>query len=130
MILLLDTSTGECRLTLVERTSGEQHSYKWQADRTLASGLLKFMTDKLAIHNVSLQDLAGLGVFAGPGSFTGLRIGMTLLNALAADRHIPIVTAKGEGWQTEALRRLENGEDEKIALPFYGREANITTPKK
>lgn len=129
MILLLDTSTGECRLTIVDNDD-VRHEYMWLANRELASGLLKFLTEKLALHNTKLQELSGLGVFAGPGSFTGLRIGMTLLNALAADRAIPIVAAREEGWKEEVLRRLTSGEDDRIALPFYGRDANITTPKK
>ncbi|MDB5178023.1 MAG: HAD-superfamily hydrolase, subfamily variant 3, partial [Candidatus Saccharibacteria bacterium] len=43
---------------------------------------------------------------------------------------IPIVMAKGEQWQGTALSRLQAGENDQLALPFYGGEANITKPRK
>lgn len=130
MIVLLDTSTPECRLTLADQTGDARHEYTWQANRDLADGLLQFLVEKLAEHGAQIGGIYGIGVFAGPGSFTGLRIGMTVLNTIAVDCHVPIVTAKGEDWQHVALERLKKGDNDKIALPFYGREANITQPKK
>jgi hypothetical protein len=35
-----------------------------------------------------------------------------------------------EDWLQAGIARLSNGEDEKIAMPFYGADANITLPKK
>ncbi|MCA9341185.1 hypothetical protein KC952_01505 [Candidatus Saccharibacteria bacterium] len=129
MILLLDTSTGECRLTLINHTN-EQFDYVWQADRELSNGLLKFIVDKLKIHNKTVYEVTGIGVFAGPGSFTGLRIGMTILNTLASDQDIPIVSGRGDNWADTVLKRLLAGENDHLALPFYGSEPNITKPKK
>lgn len=130
MIILLDTSTGLCRLTVHVDNPTHDYTYTWQADRQLADGLLEFLVETLLKHNITLTQLAGIGVFAGPGSFTGLRIGMTVLNALAADHHIPIVCTRGDNWQSIAIQRLHAGEDEQVALPFYGNDANITTPRK
>jgi len=128
MILLLDTSTGLCKVTLVDGDHTYQH--EWQADRQLAKGLLGFLRDSLSQHQEEWSSLTGLGVFKGPGSFTGLRIGITVLNTIATDRHIPIVGCTELSWQKNAIGRLEAGENDQIVLPFYGREANITTPKK
>jgi len=128
MILLLDTSTSLCRLTLVD---GEQRfDHEWQADRQLAKNLLGWLNDRLTEHDKSLRDIAGIGAYQGPGSFTGLRIGLTVLNTLADGLSIPIVGTMGEAWQNQALERLQRGENDRIALPFYGNEANITTPRK
>lgn len=128
MILLLDTSTSECRLTFAE---GEvRHDYKWDAQRELAHGLLRYIVETLAQHDAEISDLEGLGVFRGPGSFTGLRIGITTLNTIASSEQIPIVGIVGEDWKSEALLRLSAGENDKIVLPEYGREARITTPRK
>lgn len=128
MILLLDTSTGECRLTLVD--GDKWHEYTWQADRTLARDLLAYLRDRLAEHNQTLEDVRGIGVMQGPGSFTGLRIGMTVLNTLANDQQIPIVGVTGESWREEAIGRLSAGENDQLVMPEYGSEANITTPRK
>lgn len=127
MILLLDTSTPVCRLTVVD---GERKVYEWQADRELAKGLLEYIHSTLEKHGSTWSNLSGLGVMKGPGSFTGLRIGMSVFNTLADSLHIPIVGETGDGWQDAALARLAAGEDEKVLLPEYGRPANITTPRK
>ena len=128
MILLLDTSTPECKLTLVDGKESYEHA--WQADRQLAKGLLAYLHDQLESRGKTFQDIHGIGVFAGPGSFTGLRIGLTVLNTLAASENIPIVGGKGEDWKQAVLARLEAGEDDRIVLPFYGSDAHITAPRK
>ena len=128
MILLLDTSTGFCKLSL---SDGEwSYEDEWQADRTLADKLLGYLEDQLRKNDKSWDNISGIGVFQGPGSFTGLRIGMTVLNTLADAKKIPIVGSTGDNWQDQAIKRLKNGENDQIVLPFYGREANITTPRK
>lgn len=128
MIVLLDTSTPECRLTLME--NGETHIYTWLAERGLAKGLLEFLLDKLALHDARFQQVEGFGVLRGPGSFTGLRIGITMLNTIADSEGIPIVGTKGDSWQSEAIARLKAGENDQIVLPEYGRDARITKPRK
>ncbi len=127
MIVLLDTSTGLCRLTLVDDA---RHDYEWQADRTLARDVLAYLRDRLAEHDATFADITGVGVMQGPGSFTGLRIGLTVMNTIASDRQIPIVGVVGENWRDEALQRLESGENDQLVMPEYGGEANITKPRK
>jgi len=129
MILLLDTSTAECRLSLYEGTTLLLANV-WQADRELAEGLLGYILQNAAEQNKTLDDISGIGLMQGPGSFTGLRIGASICNAIAADRSIPIVGTTGEDWQAQALTRLNNGENDQIVLPDYGRPARITQPRK
>ena len=128
MILLLDTSTPECHLTFIE---GDWHyEAKWQADRELAKGLLAYIQSQLESQKKTWQDLTGLGVFKGPGSFTGLRIGITVLNTVSYAQSIPIVGEVGEDWKEKAAQRLLNNESDQVVLPEYGGEANITQPRK
>jgi tRNA threonylcarbamoyladenosine biosynthesis protein TsaB len=128
MKLLLDTSTPVCHLTLVD-TEG-RYEYEWQADRTLADGLLGYVVDRLKEHQADLKTLTGIAVMKGPGSFTGLRIGLTVMNTLADALHIPIIGETGTNWHEAALKRLDNGEDDRLVMPEYGSAANITTPRK
>lgn len=128
MILLLDTSAPICRLVLIGE--GLRHDAEWEANRELAKGLLGYLEAELAKVDKAVEDITGIGVFRGPGSFTGLRIGLTILNTLADTLSIPIVGATGDEWQANALARLENGENERVILPFYGSEAHITSPRK
>lgn len=128
MIILLDTSTPTCRLTLVR--DGQSTTYEWQADRTLARHLLAFLRDKLAEQDAKIQDISAIGVMKGPGSFTGLRIGISVANTLADSLGVPIVGETGEAWQQQALTRLKAGDSDQIVLPEYGSEARITQPRK
>jgi tRNA threonylcarbamoyladenosine biosynthesis protein TsaB len=128
MILLIDTSTPICRLTLV--IGSEQFDYEWEAGRTLAKGILGFIDEKLKMHEASWESLTGLGVFKGPGSFTGLRIGITVMNTLAQSLEIPIVGEVGEAWKHQAIARVNAGNNDQIVVPEYGGEAHITSPKK
>lgn len=128
MILLLDTSTGLCKLTLVD--GHERFTDEWQADRTLAKSLLGYLQSQLQVRGATFADITGIGTYQGPGSFTGLRIGITVLNTIADSQQVPIVGAQGDEWQQQAISRLQAGENDKIVLPFYGSEAHITTPRK
>ena len=90
MIILLDTSTSTCFLTIV---NGEnRQDFEWEAGRTLARNLLKFLEEKTG----DLHLISGIGVMKGPGSFTGLRIGLTVVNTLADSLNIPIVGVMGD----------------------------------
>lgn len=124
MIILLDTSTATCFLTVIDGDS--RRSYEWEAGRTLARGLLGFLQEKTG----DLRKITGIGVMKGPGSFTGLRIGLTVANTLADSLSVPIVGVSGDNWQDVALEKLQSGENEKIILPTYGSEAHITRQKK
>lgn len=128
MLVLLDTSTPTCRLTLVE--SGLTYDSRWEAGRELAKGLLGYIKQQLETRHKTWDDISAIGVFQGPGSFTGLRIGMSVLNTIARDKKIPIVAETGDDWRVKVIQRLEAGENDTIALPFYGAEANITKPRK
>ena len=124
MIILLDTSTATCRLTTVDGESS--NNFDWEAGRTLARGLLAFIQEKVG----DVKNISGIGIMRGPGSFTGLRIGMAVANTLADGLGVPIVGETGDFWRESALGRLSSGEDDQVILPFYGGDAHITKPKK
>ena len=124
MIILLDTSTVICHLTTVDGESS--NNFDWEAGRTLARGLLAFIQEKVG----DVKNISGIGIMRGPGSFTGLRIGMAVANTLADGLGVPIVGETGDSWRESALDRLSSGEDDQVILPFYGGDAHITKPKK
>ena len=120
---------------------------RWQADRQLAETIhteIKKILDpdkKLLdessnfngaglLRKLKLSDLEGIVVYKGPGSFTGLRIGMSMANALAYSLKIPIVAKSGKNWLDSGIKSLLAGNDDRIALPEYDRPANTTKPRK
>jgi tRNA threonylcarbamoyladenosine biosynthesis protein TsaB len=130
MILVLRTETKSAYVGLFNGDA-EVGKYEWLADRQLAKDLLRVIRDELKKASISWDDLAGIVVFKGPGSFTGLRIGITVANTLAYSLDIPVVGTNGDDeWLRIGLDRLEKKENDRIVLPFYGAEAHITAPRK
>lgn len=125
---MINTSTPICRITLMDGDFRQDN--EWQADRGLAKGLLGYLNNILKSNDKTWNDISAIGVFEGPGSFTGLRIGITVANTIADAQNIAIVGGRGDDWQNEILSKLKEGKNEKIVLPFYGSEANITVSKK
>lgn len=128
MIVLWNSADMTVRLTLVN--GDNRADYEWTAERNLARDMLAYLRDRLVERDASFRDITGIGVFRGPGSFTGLRIGITVLNTIAHEQNIPIVGAAGSDWQADCLVRLESGANDKIVLPEYGAPARITKPRK
>jgi tRNA threonylcarbamoyladenosine biosynthesis protein TsaB len=57
-----------------------------------AASLVQAIADLLALAGVTVRDLAGIVVVAGPGSFTGIRIGLAAVKGLAEVAGLPVVT--------------------------------------
>lgn len=128
MILLWNSADMEVELTFVD--DGHREEIRWRADRNLARDMLAFLRDECTRRGITMADVQGIGVFRGPGSFTGLRIGLTVLTTWARAERIPIVGGIGEKWQRVCLERLARGEDDGIVLPEYGAPARVTKPRK
>lgn len=128
MILLINTSTSICKLSFIQ--DNWRYDDDWRSDRELAKSLLSYIDKKMTENGKSWPDITAIGVFEGPGSFTGLRIGLTVMNTIADAQNIPIVGARGDNWQDVVLSKLGAGQNENVVLPFYGSEANITIPRK
>ena len=129
IILTIRTDKPEAEIGLFE--GREKLAYReWQAHRQLAETINKKIESLLKSHKKTWVDIEGIVCFKGPGSFTGLRIGMTVMNTLADSLELPIVGTTGEDWREVALTRLENGEDDRLVMPEYGGTANITKPRK
>src|SRR5271154_2790649 len=61
------------------------------AGRTYSATLVAAVADLLSSFSVSLADLGGIVVVHGPGSFTGVRVGLSAVKGLAESAHIPVV---------------------------------------
>lgn len=130
MILGLRTDKPEAELFLIE---GEKivDSLSWLAHRELSDTLLHKIEALVSSNAITPSDLRAVIAYQGPGSFTGLRIGLSVANALAYALNIPVIAAKGESWQSEALKKLRGHNIFKEGVvPHYGSEAHITAPRK
>ncbi|MBP1752490.1 MAG: peptidase glycoprotease, partial [Geobacteraceae bacterium] len=74
-LLTIDTSTTTCSVALTDgsRIIGE---YLLDTDRTLSGQLLSAADSILRDAGLAIQCVDGIGIALGPGSFTGLRVGV------------------------------------------------------
>jgi tRNA threonylcarbamoyladenosine biosynthesis protein TsaB len=129
LILTIRTDKPEAEIGLYD--DQKQLAYEtWYAHRELSITIHQKIEEVLASQGKKLSDLQGIVGFAGPGSFTGLRIGLTVANTLAYAEHIPIVAEKDNDWIEKGVTRLASGGYDKLALPEYGAAARITIQKK
>ena len=139
MIFVLDTST--------ENTFMGLWDDKWLSENKFVGGrelnaILFTELDKTFVHsaeyeNVSeaMKQVTGIIVASGPGSFTGLRIGLSVANTLAYSLDVPIVGIENEtdpekllqkGFSVLESRGASFGE---VVVPHYGAEPHITIQK-
>jgi tRNA threonylcarbamoyladenosine biosynthesis protein TsaB len=129
MILAIKTDNPLAEIYLVkDKTTVD--SLIWQADRKLSDDIFIKIEELLNRNSITWNAIDGLVVYKGPGSFTGLRIGITVFNTLAYSLPSPIVGTAGERWLTDGIDLLGNKENHKIITPEYGADPNITKPKK
>ena len=90
MLLAVDTSTAQVGLALYDgaQVIGE---YAWRSSQRHTVELAPAIAELLARCGLSMNDVQTLGVALGPGSFTSLRVGLSLVKGLSLSRHIPLI---------------------------------------
>jgi tRNA threonylcarbamoyladenosine biosynthesis protein TsaB len=90
LLLAIDTATRFAGLALYDGETVRSESY-WYSHNNHSVELMPELVRMLDRQGLSAQDLAVIGVAIGPGSFTGLRIGLSVAKGLAQARDIPIL---------------------------------------
>lgn len=129
LIITLRTDRPDAEIGLYD--DDKQLAYlSWQAHRKLAETLHFKIKQILDDQKKSFSDLEGIVIYKGPGSFTGLRIGFSVANALADSLQIPIDSQTNDNWIEAAIANLKVGKNEMLTLPDYGADPRVTTAKK
>jgi tRNA threonylcarbamoyladenosine biosynthesis protein TsaB len=90
MLLAVDTSTAQVGLALHD---GSQiiSEYAWRSSQRHTVELAPAIFELLKRCGLTMDDIRALGVALGPGSFTSLRVGLSLAKGLALSRHLPLI---------------------------------------
>lgn len=90
MLLAVDTSTAQVGLALYDgaQVMGE---YAWRSSQRHTVELAPAVAELLARCGLTMDDIHVLGVALGPGSFTSLRVGLSLVKGLALACHLPLI---------------------------------------
>lgn len=89
-LLGIETATAVCGVALLR--NGALAAERWVDERYAhAERLFGFLDEVLDESGVRLRDLHGIAVSIGPGSFTGLRIGLSVVKGLHVAAGIPVV---------------------------------------
>lgn len=104
--------------------------HTWPADRQLAETIHTELKMMLKAQDRVINDVEGIVAYTGPGSFTGLRIGLSVANALAVSLPATIVGETGDDWLSAGSQKLQNGINQRQVIPEYGSLPHITAPRK
>jgi len=89
LFLCLDTSTPTARVAILDGEGGVRHAAEATAER-LSSHVLPLCAEALRAVSIAPADLAGIACGGGPGSFTGLRVGLSTVKGLALPTGVPL----------------------------------------
>lgn len=90
MLLAIDTATRLASIALYHR-DGIVAEMAWRSRENHTVELMAQIVHLLDLCRLTKNDLRAIGVALGPGSFTGLRVGMSVAKGLAFGLHIPIL---------------------------------------
>ena len=90
MILCIETATNVCSVALIDR-DGVIGIKESSIDKSHASLLSVFIEELLSEQKIKAQSLDAVAVSMGPGSYTGLRIGVSTAKGICFGAGLPLI---------------------------------------
>ena len=111
-ILAMDTSSKVCSVAIIDdgKVIKELHN---ESELEHSQTLMPMIDEILRQAGITLNDINLLACGVGPGSFTGIRVGIATVKAMADSKNIPIVGVNSLEAQTYALK-MSRQDDENI----------------
>jgi len=130
-VLAIDVSVSGCSVAILDTETSFSCQKRLETDRGQAEFLIPMIEDIAEDANLSLQDITVIAVTRGPGSFTGVRIGLATAKTLGLALNIPVfgfstldVIAYAHPHNQQMLFLIDTKRDD-----FYGQIGVGTTPK-
>ncbi len=114
IILAVETSSPVCGVSLCS-PGGETDREVLIHPRVHAEKLAVICKELLDRNALKVRDLDGIAVSSGPGSFTGLRIGMSFAKGLAYAHFIPVAAVNTLIAFRDTMKKRNNWETQDVA---------------
>jgi len=88
--IMIDSSGSEAVSVVLETGEGKRYTLKKPVSQAKAQEVLPMIEELLMKHEFTLDDVAAIQVNTGPGSYTGLRVGIAIANMLGFLLGVPI----------------------------------------
>lgn len=89
VVLLIDTTNNK-EVTVGLNIDGKEVVEKRPLDTRKAQVVLPILEELLKTHKLQAKDITEIEVNSGPGSFTGIRVGLSIANTLGFLLQIPV----------------------------------------
>jgi len=120
MILHIETSTELCSVALSNETDCLAVRENIEG-RNHAALLTLFIEELLFLHDISVKQLDAIAVSSGPGSYTGLRIGVSAAKGLCYGANIPLIAVP-------TLQAMSIGFVQQFDVPVRGQAPPLLCP--
>lgn len=132
MILFLDTTDNPTIIRLYSAAGEVIDESIWESHFNQSEELLSRINDLISRTKRDKSNLRAIIVICGPGSFTGVRIGVTTANFLSFGLDIPVIGLKKTININPAalVKNISSKSFSKPVLPYYDKKPNITKPRK
>lgn len=122
MILVIDTTNKECEIMLYENASiNSIADVKWYWKKDTGTETLENINKLLKKLRKKLEDLKMILVNHGPGSFTGVRVGVTMANTLGWSLNIPVIGYREGELDKVFKNKITKSRFSKPVLPYYSK---------
>lgn len=89
-VLVIINTSNNLEVSVGLEIDGKKDEIKETIGREKAQIVLPIIETLLKKHKLQLTDITAIRVNQGPGSFTGVRVGVSIANALAYTLKIPV----------------------------------------
>jgi tRNA threonylcarbamoyladenosine biosynthesis protein TsaB len=148
MLLAIDTATNFAGIALLDGQARLRGAYQWHSGRNHTVELMPNVIRLLREAGARVEDLHAIAVAIGPGSYTGLRIGLSVAKGFCLARGAALVAVPtldisamayppregsnlcallqaGRGRLAAAFYRADSGEWQATGSPFFGRAGDL-----
>lgn len=130
-VLAIDVSVTVCSVGVLDTATSAFYSKKLETDKGQAEFLVPMVQDVIILAGINIKNLDYIAVTRGPGSFTGVRIGLATAKMLGLALNIPVI-----GISTlDVIARMHSDSQDTLFLidtkrnDFYGQIGEGSPPK-